>query len=146
MPEKARAVGVSFPPALHARVVERAGRAYGGNVSAYIQRLTEADLDNKLAALTHDPEVISNLCRTYAGYMAPQLARNLVALCTRYDTDQPAILHRVLQILADATEGEHPIDPEHMTITDDRHLEKLPLAAEDPGTYHAAGKPKPRRP
>jgi hypothetical protein len=128
MKEKARAVGVSFPPELHARVVQRAERSYGGNVSAYVQRLTTADLDNKIANLDHDPDVLGNLAKTYAGYMAPQLAANVARTCALYKTTQPAILHRLLQILADATEGEHPIDPEHMTIMDDEQLERLTAA------------------
>lgn len=140
---KARAVGVSFPPALHTRVVERAVRFYGGNVSAYIQRLTLADLDNKLAALEHDPQVIGNLVRTYAGYFAPNLTRILAD----QQANQPALLHHLLSELCELGACGYTLlksklapDPAEYAAAQAQHL-----AAKDPGPCHA--KPtNPKRP
>lgn len=125
MKPKARAIGVSFPPDLHARIVERADRFYGGNVSAYVQRIATADLENRLPSLQHDPDVIGNLARTYSGYMAPRLTNNLVRFCEVHDTDQPALLHRLLQILAEAIEDQHPVAPQKMSIVDGDLHDKL---------------------
>jgi hypothetical protein len=131
MSEKARAVGVSFPPALHTRVVERAARSYGGNVSAYIQRLTLADLDNKLAALDHDPEVIGNLARTYAGYFAPNLSRILAD----QKPDQPALLHHLLFELCELGASGYTLIKSKLSPDPAEYAAHLP--AKDPAPYTA---------
>jgi len=135
MSEKARAVGVSFPPALHARVVERAARSFGGNVSAYIQRLTLADLDNKLAALDHDPEVIGNLARTYAGYFAPNLSRILAD----QKIDQPALLHHLLFELCELGASGYTLIKSKLSPDPAEYAaaKSLHFAAKDPVPYTA---------
>lgn len=105
-PEKSSfKTGISIPPSLHQKGVERANAVAGGKFARYVQQLIAADVAGDPTPSTYHPEIISELARAYAGYLAPKLALQLSG------TDQPALLAQLLrQMNEEMALGAAPAD------------------------------------
>ena len=125
--------GISLPPSLHRRALERARLTADGKFSRYLQHLVAADLDHEPTPSSVEPDILARLARVYGGYFAPAFARQLA----EHQVDQPKLLHHLLASLSDCLAAGH--DPAQLRLTAPPTPVAPLLAAEAPGPY---GRPK----
>lgn len=144
-PKKDKNVGFFADPATYERIRGRAELTSDGNVSRHLRSLVQADIDG----ITFEPpkevdaNIVVQLARAYAGYLAPKIDH---ALAT-FDADQPELLHRVLVAL-----NEHlarGCDPADLVIVPRSEWHPAPYAelhaAEDKAPYKSSAAPAPPR-
>lgn len=138
--EKAKNAGISLYPGEIDALKRRAKLRDGGSPTRYFRRLFEADMEGEPAPTAYDPEILTKLATTYAGYLAPRLDHALKGT----EADQPETLHRILVAL-----GEHlarGCDPADLVIVPRSEWTPAPpvalMAAEDPAEYKTKGHPK----
>lgn len=100
---KAEKRGVSLPSDLVESAQQRANQTHRGNFSAYVADLIAADLAGKPASTAYAANIVAELARTYAGYLAPRLAAQL----ERAAADQPELLHALLRGVSESLAAGH---------------------------------------
>ena len=94
---KAEKTGLSLPTDLREDAQERANLSHRGNFSAYVQDPIRSDLANTPLNSAVDSNVLTELARIYAGYLAPGLGSQLA----ERKSNQPGLLHRLLNLLSE---------------------------------------------
>lgn len=122
--DKAKKLSLSLSENQRTRAQQVADRRHRGNFSAYIQSLLDKD-DTPASDGAISPTILTDLCKVYAGGLAGQFSRDLAAYSERNKADQPALLHRLLQIFAQAIEDQHPVAPHKLAIVDGDLHDKL---------------------
>ena len=100
---KAEKRGVSLPSDLVESAQQRANQTHRGNFSAYVADLIAADLAGQPASTAYASNIVAELARTYAGYLAPRLAAQL----ERAGADQPELLHALLRGVSESLAAGH---------------------------------------
>ncbi len=142
--DKAKKTSLSLGENMRLIAQRRADREYKGNFSAYVQELIERD-QTPSTETAISATILDDLAPLYIGAKTERLRRNLSAICSKYETDQPTILHRLLDLLAHPHTAHAPIDPEQMDLVDARKLELLEAKARGFDRLITATQPGDRR-
>lgn len=142
-PKKDKNVGFFADPTTYERIRDRAEHTSDGNVSRHLRALVQADIDGVAFEPTKeiDSDIVVQLARAYAGYLAPKLDHALAST----HTDQPELLHRLLVALTEHLARGH--DAADLVIVPRSEWHPQPYqhlhAAEAPAPYKSTAAPTP---